>query len=248
MTKDKKEDLPESLLSTIRGNGIDNILNEGTELLIDELLTEGVLKDIPIVNFIRSLFKAGYSVRDHLFLKKVIGFVEPLSKYTPEERKEFLNKLDEKELKKASGSIVLYLERLDAIEKSKMLGRIFEAYMLGEIKYKPTMYFIHFVDAVFILVWEDFHSSIIECENSSFFSPTIHLDDALALEKVGFYEEHIKAEHDGIRLKEFSLSSNRILKLSEAGWEFIQIVFGVGNRKNDKFHRSSFDVEVQFRG
>jgi hypothetical protein len=241
-----QDNLQNSLLLTIKDNGMDNIFNDVSEIIIDKALDEGLLRDIPIVNTIRSVIKAGYSISDYLFTKKVIEFLQPLSKYTVDERKEFLNKLDPEQLNKATESLIFYLNRLDSIKKAEMLGKIFEAYMTGRIDQKVMMYLSYYVDAVFIIVWEDFYKSILNCENSSFLRPQINSDDALALEKVGFYEESITTKLDDRIQQRTSISTHKNLKLSDGGWEFIQIVWGIGNRENDKFRRRRFDVEIDY--
>ena len=43
---------------------------EYLELAIDEFLKDGILKDIPVVNTLTSVFKTGKNIRDAYFYKK----------------------------------------------------------------------------------------------------------------------------------------------------------------------------------
>lgn len=43
-----------------------------------------------------------------------------------------------------------------------MMSKVFEAYMLQKINYKTMLYFTHFIDSVFILVWKDYHRVLRE--------------------------------------------------------------------------------------
>ncbi len=247
MNKEKHESLESSFVSTLKSDSAFEIAKESAEITIDAFLDEGILRHIPIVGFLTNLTKSGISIRERLFVEKVIKFLTPLSNYTREERSSFFEKLDESELKKASQSIVLYLERLDSLDKPQMLGKIFTAYMKGEITYKAMMYFSHFVDDVFIMVWNDYMEAIEDAKKKYIFSPDIHLDDALALEKVGFYAERLEheKEFDSDLGKEFIVSSKRVLELTQAGWQFTQLVFAVPAKRLNYSNRHSFDVTIE---
>ena len=56
----------------------DNFSDAGIELsetIIDSLLSDGVLKAIPLIGTLVSLFKAGKQIKDMLYLKKLKAFV-----------------------------------------------------------------------------------------------------------------------------------------------------------------------------
>ena len=247
MNKEKHESLEGSFLSTIKSESSLEIAKESAEIAIDAFLDEGILRDIPIVGFITNLAKSGISIRERLFIEKVLKFLSPLNQYSREERSHFLEQLDESELKKASQTIILYLERLDSLEKPEMLGKIFTAFMKGDIPYKTMMYFAHFVDTVFIIVWNDYFSAIEDARNKYVFSPTVHLDDALALEKAGFYSEKLEheKEYNTDLGNEYIVSSKRTLELTQAGWEFTQLVFAVPENDGYYCNRSRFDVTIE---
>jgi len=215
--------LEKGLLETVANSDIQDVAKDGAEIVIDSLLDAGVLRDIPIVNTVLGLAKAGVSVKDRLFAEKVLRFLNPLSKYSSEERRQYLNDLDQDELKKASQYMVLYIDRLDSLDKPAMLGKVFEAYMLGRIGFKAMLYFSHFIDSIFILTWQDYYQAIKHWHDNRAGTPQIAIDDALALEKVGFYVEHTKPdEYFEPQLRVGMLKGiKRKLVLTDAGWQFI---------------------------
>ena len=192
------------------------------------------------------LARAGFTIRDRLFIEKVIKFINPLGKYSNEERKVFLERLDQKELEKATTSIVLYLDRLDSLEKPEMMGKVFESYMKSEITFKAMMYFAHFIDSVFIMVWQDFYDGIKDFAQMKSNWVSIATDDAKALEVVGIYEVVEVPEYnvDFQERKKYINSIKKKLILTDAGKEFIEVVFGFWKNKENDYWRHKLDVDI----
>lgn len=228
---DSEQSLNQGFLETVFNSELRDVAKDSAEVLIDSLLDDGILKEIPIVRSVLGLAKAGISVRDRLFLEKVMRVLSPLSEYTSEQRQEFLRSLDADEVKKASQYLILYIDRLDSIEKTGMLGKVFEAYLTGKIGYKAMLYFAHFIDSVFILVWQGYHEAIKNwIPHRPAHGLAIATEDALALEKVGFYIEQTKPvledEYAGMSRRDRRLKGiERRLDLTDAGWEFVNVVF-----------------------
>lgn len=242
----KDRTLESSFLSTISNDNLKDVCKESTEVLIDSFLNDGLVKDIPIVNIVYGLAKAGINVKERLFIEKVIRFLKPISKYTSQERQKFLSDLDPEELKKASQYLVLYLDRLDSLEKPEMLGKVFEAYMRGRINYNKMLYFTHFIDSVFILVLAEYHAAIKRYHDAPVVNLRIDTDDALALEKVGFYKEvsdvsrKLASTGKTVSIKEIK----RRLVLTDMGWEFIKIVFQLWTGEENEKMRSRLMVHL----
>lgn len=131
--------LEKSFLETIANSDLQDVGKTTAEVVIDSVLKEGLLRDIPLLSLVIGLAKAGVSVKEHMFIEKVLRFLSPLRKYTNEERRNYLASLDENELRNASQYMLLYLDRLDSLEKPPMLARVFEAFMLQQIRYKTIM-------------------------------------------------------------------------------------------------------------
>ena len=227
MTKTDAPNIEKGLITTLKNDDIESVCKEFSELAIDSFLEEGLCKDIPIINSVVGLARAGFSIRDRLFIEKVIRFINPLGQYSNEDRKIFLENLDQKELEKAISSIVLYLERMDSLEKPEMLGKVFESYMKGEVTFKSMMYFAHFIDSVFVIVWQDFY-------------------DAKALEVIGIYEVVETAEYD-INVEQrtrYLHSVKKKLVLTDAGKEFIKVVFGFWKNEDNEFWCHQLDVDI----
>ena len=58
---------------------------EYLELAIDEFLKDGILKDIPVVNTLTSVFKTGKNIRDAYFYKKLTYFLYHMNEIPSEQ-------------------------------------------------------------------------------------------------------------------------------------------------------------------
>lgn len=236
----------ESFLKTVSNSDLQGALKSATEAGIDSLLDSDALKSIPVVGTIFGLSKAGLAIRDWLFLKKLFRFLEPLVDVSAEERLRFLENLSDDQRQKVAEYMLLHIDRLDSLEKPEMLGRIFRAFMEGEIDYRTMLYFSHYVDQVFIVVWNDYRAVLEKYHETRAGTPSIPIDDARALRAVGFYEEKYEKEQrpTGDRRKVFLRDFGVRLELSDAGWRFIQVVFRLWADDEKEMARSWLSVNV----
>ena len=111
-----------------------DILKEYLELGIDELLSDGLLKDIPVINTVFALVKFASNRRDRHQAEKILAFVESLSGIGEDEKRTFIQKLDKEDKKgRIYQQVMLQLDKLDEVLKAEMTGNLFRAYIQGKI-------------------------------------------------------------------------------------------------------------------
>lgn len=100
-------------------------------------VAEGVIRDLPIVGTLANLVRAGQSIAEELFIRKLVRFLDGLKDVPLEDRQQLLEKYpDDSEEQKALGEkLLLALERLDDTAKPTLLARFFGAYIREEIDY-----------------------------------------------------------------------------------------------------------------
>ncbi len=105
---------------------------------IHTAIGESALKMIPYLKAIVAFHKTWETLRDQLFLKKVLMFLRNPSNISEGERVAFFDKLkeDPKEAQKLSDSLVLLLDKMDDMDKAEMLAKIFEPYVKGKIPFE----------------------------------------------------------------------------------------------------------------
>ena len=53
-----------------------NLVKDGLELAIDQVVNSNLAKDIPVVNTVANMLSLGGSIRDALFAKKLMIFIK----------------------------------------------------------------------------------------------------------------------------------------------------------------------------
>jgi hypothetical protein len=114
----------------------DLAINTG-ELVIDKILEDGLLKDIPIVNTIISLYKIPHSISDKMLFNKINVFLNDLESLDKQEITKMMNKLENEDFKiKVSLYILELMDKADHSNKAKMIAKVFIAYIEKKIDYE----------------------------------------------------------------------------------------------------------------
>ena len=134
---EKKSSSGRALVRTVAGNQLTDAISDLAEVTLDQNLMEGVLKDVPIVGTLFKLARAGQSISEELFLRKLARFLADLNAVPVEEREKLLEQYpDTSEEQRVLGeNLLLALERLDDVKKPAILARFFSAYIRSEINY-----------------------------------------------------------------------------------------------------------------
>ena len=116
---------------------ISSVFSDLSEVAIDSFANEGIIKDIPFLNTLTSLYKSGVNVKEHLFHKKVKGLIKNISNVSKEEINDFNFKLesDHKFQVRVAEHLTLIIDRLDDIEKTKLLAKAFSAFIKSKIDF-----------------------------------------------------------------------------------------------------------------
>jgi hypothetical protein len=127
--------LVQSFKDTIASESSMDLIKEYSELALDSFMSDGVLKNIPMLNTVFGFYKLGSDIRDIQNLKKIAIFINQLSDIPEKDRNDFLNKMDESDKFNESmvEKILLTLDRLDETAKAEMIGNLFKLYVLEAI-------------------------------------------------------------------------------------------------------------------
>lgn len=125
------------LVRTVAKNDLGNAVFGIAEVALDHNLAEGIVRDIPIVGTLANIARAGQSISEELFIRKLVRFLEGLKDVPADDRRRLLEKYPDtsKEQKSLGEKLLLALERLDDMAKPALLARLFAAYIREEIDY-----------------------------------------------------------------------------------------------------------------
>ena len=120
---------------------------EIAEVTFDAFLEEGVLREIPIFQTLGALYRSGLEIRQQLFFRKIVGFINKLSDIPYDERKRFIEENNSNEF---GETLLLLIDRADSMQKPKILGNLMRNHILDELSYEDTERLAFIVDRVYI--------------------------------------------------------------------------------------------------
>ena len=167
------------------------IVSEYTELGLDALLEDGVLKDIPIVSTAVSIYKIGKSFREKYHISKLVSFLDEINKGICDEvkRQEYQDKFyaNEKFRNQELEYILVLIDRYISMDKPRMLAKLYLAYLNGEMDWLEFTKYAEIVDRFL----PGDKESLIR-EQALYHEIHVPIPDAfLRLASFGIYEEYM---------------------------------------------------------
>lgn len=107
-----------------------DLIKEYAEIGFDNLISDGLLKDIPVFNTIMAFGRLGISIHDRLFVKKLLTFLIDFQAVSYQERVAMVKKLesDPQYGRKVGEHIIELLDRIESHMKPRMVSLVFKAY------------------------------------------------------------------------------------------------------------------------
>lgn len=139
MKKNSESDNIEiKLIDEISNSAIENIAIDISEVALDSILEEGVLRDLPGLNIVNGLIRTTKNIREKIFAKKILLFLQSLNDCELSKRQSFVKQIDSnpKEKQRIGETLIAILERIDNFEKPKIIGNLFKAYLMEMINYE----------------------------------------------------------------------------------------------------------------
>ena len=144
--------LEKSLVKTISESDLADIAVESLDAILDEL-------PVPFFSTLRKLIGGARSVRNYYFAKKVIRYLTELHKIPVDERRPQIEKLlTEKERERFGEHVILLLDRLNDVDKSKLMGLVSVAFLREQIDLSQLRALNFLIDAVDIKLVAKFDS------------------------------------------------------------------------------------------
>ena len=112
-------ELSNSIEKTLKDSDLQNVTIGLAEVALDNLLKDGIIKDVPIINTILGFGKASLAIKERLFLKKIIYFISGLSSIPINKRNQMIDEIDSSgKYRTRVGEKLLYI-----IDKCEEIGR-----------------------------------------------------------------------------------------------------------------------------
>lgn len=148
----QNNEVEKALEITISSDELINITKDFAEVGLDSLLSDGILKDVPIIGTMFSLAKIGVSINDRIFCKKVLHFLFQIKDIPKKNRFEFVERInnDKKFNTKVSESLILLIDKFNDYSKAEYLGKLFSLTIQEKIDYTTFLKLSNIIDKAFI--------------------------------------------------------------------------------------------------
>jgi len=131
------ESTGKSLIKTIVRSELRQVATDLAEIGIDSILNDGFLKDVPVIATIKSVINVPVTIKEELFIRKLMKFLVELQSIPLSERQKILKRYPNgsKEQHNLGENILLAIDRLDDMSKPELLAKFFCAYIKDEIDF-----------------------------------------------------------------------------------------------------------------
>ncbi len=143
------EEIEITLVDSITSEHLYELSSDLGEPLLDAILKEGVLKEIPVFGTIYKLSNIALAIKQHFFIKKVYKFLFEIKDVDPIKRKKFIEDL-ENTGEKAGEALLLLIDRIDSIKKPKLIANLFKARVEEKISIEKFLRFSMIIERAFL--------------------------------------------------------------------------------------------------
>ena len=185
----KEEAIQYDLVNAFNDSIKSEIISTATdfgEVALDSIFDSGLVRDIPLLNTVVSVFKIGHSIREAFYIRKLAIFINSFNNKIIETQK--IEKLKKnfsehpKKFEKEIERLLILIDRYIDCEKSVHLAKLYIAYLEEKIIWKDFIKYSQVIDQLFN---EDLEVLFLEgllCKRKD-------SDDVLRLEALGLLFE-----------------------------------------------------------
>lgn len=161
---ESNENIEQSLLNTIKNDNLKDLSTDYSELALDSFLNDGVLRDIPFFGTLYKGYKGVLGIRDALFAQKVYKFLTQIKSVPVEERINFIEEIESKKNEniKVGQTLLLIIDKLDDLDKARIIGNLFKATIKKQINYDEFM-------RLSSIVQKAFNADLLKLSSSSYY-------------------------------------------------------------------------------
>lgn len=132
----------------VKSEELSDLTADLADSLINSILDGGVLEEIPIIGSILKIYRSGRSIKEKIFSKQLITFLNRTETVDQDKRAVFFEKINEEEKEKLSSKILTLLEKEDEIQKSKWYATALNLYIENKIEYNEFYDLLYSIERI----------------------------------------------------------------------------------------------------
>ena len=140
------------IVNFMHSEHLGSTVRDFAEMVLDTLVKEGVLRDIPFFNTFYNLGKTRGTIKQQQFIKTIKKLLEELSNPSYEERRKVVEFMNQNPQHKAvfGETLLLLIDREDGVKKISIIVRLLEHCSLGNISYENLRRLVFIVKRVYM--------------------------------------------------------------------------------------------------
>lgn len=199
----------DSWSKTIAKSNMSDILIDLSEVGLDNIVDCELIKEVPVIKSIVSVYKIGHTLRERSYVRKLALFLNEINGASIENGKmeAYLRRItnNKSTFQHELEYVLTILDGFVNEAKSKLLGKLYVAYIKGKIDWKGFCQYSETIDRFLIGDFECLHRDVMENKNrSEFEASSLQRLQGLGLvkpnEKASVYDVNgtpISWQHDG---------------------------------------------------
>ncbi|MDP9957592.1 hypothetical protein J2X97_003261 [Epilithonimonas hungarica] len=142
--------ISKEITDTIKDEKFQEYISDITEVYLDSFLSEGIIKDIPILGLLLKTKNIFQTIQERLFTKKLYSFLKQLENIPTEKRINQIEKIDNdiKYQTKVGEKILYLINNAEDSEKSGYIGLLFKNFLLELISYDDFLRTVNCIDKI----------------------------------------------------------------------------------------------------
>lgn len=143
------KDFRNSIFNTI---SIKGPLSDITEAIIDSKIENEIFKSLPVVGWVLKAFGTVDQIKTNFLVKKILIFLRGISNTSEEKLQNFERQYlsNNKDINKFYESLLISIDRLNHLEKSKIIASLFKSLMNGKINEAFFLRSTNIVESIYI--------------------------------------------------------------------------------------------------
>lgn len=155
------KDIITSFNETLAKSKLTDVAEEMIETIIDNNISDGLVKDIPIINTLLGIVQSTYNISNYLLLRKITAFIFKIKDISPEKRNKIIKDIDKsgKYKEKIGITLLSIIDKCESVEKAEYIAILFRSFLKEDIGYECFMYGAHIIQRSYL---EDFKTFIFD--------------------------------------------------------------------------------------
>ena len=150
--EDCEYELVDSWSESLIRSDVESIITNISEVCLDAVLEDGIVKDITFISSIVSLYKIGHTLKERWYVKKLIVFLDGIRKGIADEseRQQYLGRIakNKKVFQKELEYVLMLLDRINSEIKVQYITKLYLAFIKGVIDWAQFLHFSEVVDRI----------------------------------------------------------------------------------------------------